>query len=278
MTEQNMTEQNGFHGKTVLVTGASRGIGSALAEQLLGLGANVVISARGEARLAETFERLKAIRPTIAAVPGDVASFDDASRMVQTAIDHFGALDIVVNNAGVSMRGRFADLTPQTCETVLASNLLGSVYVSRAAVEHVAAASGSLVFVSSIAGIFGLPSTSIYCAAKKGLVGLAEALRIELAADRVHVGIAYLGFTEHDPEKRILGADGGPLLPDRPAHHTQPQAAEAMIEMIRKRREAAVLTPIGKVGAGAYRLSPRFVSWAIKRAQTSNLKVFRQFS
>ena len=174
------------------------------------------------------------------------------------------------------MRGEFADLAPEMCASVLSSSLLGSIYVTRAAITHVRAVGGSIVLVSSIAGIFGLPGASIYCAAKGGLNGFAESLRLEL--DGVHVGVAHLGFTEHDPEKRILAADGSGVLPDRPAHHTQARAAELILEMIAKRKNRVVLTPVGKAGALAYRVSPGLVMWAIRTGIRSKLRVTKEFS
>lgn len=263
-------------GKTVLITGGSRGVGYALASEFLRQGANVVISARGNDRLQRSRAELLAIRPTVSAVAGDVGVYDDALRMVETAVRDYGGLDIVVNNAGLSMRGEFAELAPEMCASVLSSSLLGSIYVSRAAIEQVRAARGSIVLVSSIAGIFGLPGASIYCAAKGGMNGLAESLRLEL--DGVHVGVAHLGFTEHDPEKRILAADGSGVLPDRPGHHTQARAAELIIEMIVKRKKRVVLTPVGKAGALAYRVSPGLVMWAVRTGIRSQLRVTKEFS
>lgn len=266
-------------GKTYLITGASRGVGYALAQLLVQSGANVVISARGAQRLEESCQKLGQIHPqAVAAVVGDVANYSDAQKMVDVALATFGRLDGVVNNAGLSMRGQFADLSPEMCYTILASSLLGSIYVTRAAVPAIAAAHGSIVFISSIAGIFGMPGASIYCAAKGGMNGLAESLRLELADAQVHVGVAHLGFTEHDPDKRLIAADGSGLPPDRPAHHTQAQAAEYILAMIQRRKNRIVLTPVGKLGNLAYRMSPRFVHWAIRWAQTSNLKAFRDFS
>lgn len=273
MTERAMQTHAG---KTVLITGGSRGVGYATASEFLRRGANVVISARGNDRLQRSLAELRGISPTVSAVPGDVAVYDDAQRMVDAAVRDFGGLDIVINNAGLSMRGEFADLSPHTCAAVLSASLLGSIFVSRAAVEHVRAARGSIVFVSSIAGIFGLPGGSVYCAAKGGMNGLAESLRLEL--DGVHVGVAHLGFTEHDPEKRILAADGSGVLPDRPAHHTQARAAELIVDMIVARKNRVVFTPIGKVGAAAYRVSPGFVMWAIRTARRSQWKMMKEFS
>ena len=267
-----------FSGKTFLVTGASRGVGYALAQLLLENGANVVITARGGRRLEESRQKLASIRDAVAAVSGDVGNYADAEKMVNTALQTFGGLDGIINNAGLSMRGKFADLSPEMCHSILSSSLLGGIYVTRAGIHAVKAAKGSIVFISSIAGIFGMPGASIYCAAKGGMNGLAESLRLELADEGVHVGVAHLGFTEHDPEKRILAADGSGILPDRPAHQTQRQAAQCVLDMISHRKDRIVLTPVGKLGNAAFRISPGFVHWAIRQAQKSDLAVFKDFS
>jgi len=265
-------------GKVALISGASRGVGLALARALSGAGARVVISARGERRLREAEAELRAGGGEVLAVCGDVGVYEDAARMVDAAVQRFGRLDILVNNAGVSMRGRFDALDPSVCAQVVGTNLLGSMYLSRAAIEHVSAARGSIVFVSSIAGIVGLPGASAYCASKRALTGLAESLRLELRDRGVHVGVVHLGFTENDPEKLVLGADGVGVPPDRPAHHTQAYAAAAILRLIARRRGRRVMTPIGAVASLAHRISPALVEGAIRWAGRRNLGLYRRFS
>ena len=267
-----------FKDKVALVTGASRGVGFATARALVLLGARVVMTARGEERLQKSKAELEALGGGVAAVSGDVGQWEDAERMVVAAIEAFGRLDIVVNNAGVSMRGHFADLAPEVCRRVVETNLMGCINVSRAAMEHVLKANGQLVFVSSIAGLFGVPGASIYCATKKALSGLAESLRLELLPRGVHVGVVYLGFTEHDPEKRILAADGALLPPDRPAHHTQAQAARLIVDLLRRRKRHLIMTPAGSAGWLVYRLSPALLEGLILRAQAAQWGVFKRFS
>ncbi len=263
-------------GKTALISGASRGVGYATAAELANRGANIVLTARGKERLESSRAKLAKAGANVVAVAGDVGNWQDAQRMVEAAITNFGGLDILVNNAGISMRGNFRDLEPETCASVLNTNLLGSIYVTRAAVDHIIAARGHIVFISSIAGLFGLPGASIYCASKKALSGLAESLRLELREQGVHVGVVNLGFTEHDPEKRIISADGSMVVPDRPAHHTQAEAALEIVSSIEKRRRSVTLTAVGKLGNAVYRLSPSFVELAIHRARSTRL--FKQFS
>jgi len=267
-----------FKDKVALVTGASRGVGFATARALVLRGAKVVITARGEERLLKSKAELEALGGDVVAVSGDVGQWEDAERMVAAAIERFGRLDIVVNNAGVSMRGHFADLTPEVCRQVTETNLMGCIHVSKAAMEHVLAAKGQLVFVSSIAGLFGLPGASIYCAAKKALSGLAESLRLELLPRGVHVGVVYLGFTEHDRDKRVLVADGSLTPPERPAHHTQAYAARLIVDMLRQRKRHLIMTPAGSLGWLAYRLSPALLEWLILRAQAGQWRIFKRFS
>jgi len=267
-----------FKSKVALVSGASRGVGLALARQLVQSGAKVVITARGEKRLLASGNELKEMGGAVAAVVGDVGKWEDAEKMVQAAIENFGRLDILVNNAGVSMRGNFSELAPEVCKQVAETNLMGSIYLSRAAIPFLRASRGHLVFISSIAGLFGLPGASIYCASKGGLKGLTESLRLELAAEGVHVGIVYLGYTEHDPEKRILLADGTLAPPERPAHHSQAYAAGLILRLVEKRKRDLVMTPIGKLGFYAYRFFPGLVERAVLFAQSRNLSIYKRFS
>ena len=267
-----------FRGKVALVTGASRGVGYATAEELVREGAGVVISARGEGRLEESRQKLLDMGGRVVSCTGDVGVWEDAASMVQAAIDNFGRLDIVINNAGVSMRGRFPELSPEVLSRVIDTNLAGAVNVTRAAIDNVIDARGHVVFISSIAGLFGLPGASIYCASKGALTGLCESMRLELAADGVHLGVAYLGYTEHDPEKRILAADGSLVLQDRPANHPQSLAASQILKMIEKRKRRLIMTPIGKLGWAAYRVSPWLVERAVIWAQSSNLGIYKRFS
>jgi short-subunit dehydrogenase len=176
------------------------------------------------------------------------------------------------------MRGEFADLSGEVCSRVIATNLSGAVNLTRIAMDHIIEAKGNIVFISSIAGLFGLPGASVYCASKMALTGLCESLRLELIPKGVHVGIVYLGFTEHDPEKRILAADGKPVLPDRPAHHTQAQAANRIVRMLKKRKKQLIMTPIGNFGWLVHRLSPRLVERVVLMAKSSNIGLFRRFS
>ncbi len=271
-------ESAAFKGKVALITGASRGVGFSVARELVKRGAKVVLSARGERRLLDSRDKLERLGGDVAAVTGDVGKWDDARRMVEVAHDRFGKIDILVNNAGISMRGKFHELSPEVCTDTITTNLLGSVYLTKAAIDDIRETKGHVVFVSSIAGLFGLPGASTYCASKAALTGLSESLRLELIPEGVHSGVVYLGFTEHDPEKTILAADGTGVRPDRPAHHTQVFAASLIVDMLVKRKRRIIMTPAGVLGGLVYRFSPGFVEWAILKAQSMQIGTFKKFS
>jgi len=271
-------EKNYFQNKVALISGSSRGVGFALAQEMVRRGAKVMLTARGEKRLLDSEKKLKDIGGDVRAVAGDVAKWEDCERMVKKAIEAFGKLDILVNNAGISMRANFAEVSYEVCKQVAETNLMGSIYLSRAAIPHLIRSKGNLVFISSIAGLFGLPVSSIYCASKGALKCLAESLRLELLPLGVHIGVVYLGYTEHDPEKRILLADGAGAPPTRPAHHTQAYAANLILKLIEKRKRDLIMTPIGKLGAYVYRLSPSLVERVVLFAKEHNLSIYQRFS
>lgn len=267
-----------FRGKVVVITGGSRGVGFALARALVLRGAKVAIGARGEKRLMDSKAKLERLGGEVVALAGDVADWDYARKLIAATVERFGRIDTLVNNAGVSMRGRLDELAPEVSAQVVRTNLLGSIYPTQAAIAHLQRSRGQVVFISSIGGIFGLPVASAYCATKKALTGFAESLRVEQAPHGLSAGVVYLGFTEHDPEKRILAADGSAVPPDRPAHHTQAGAAELILDLMAKRKRTIVMTPVGKLGAGIYRLSPAFVEKAMVWAMTSRWGIYKRFS
>ena len=267
-----------FGDKVALVTGASRGVGFATAKELVARGARVVITARGTERLEESRAKLVEMGGEVVSATGDVGVWEDAVEMVRAATSNFGRLDILINNAGVSMRGDLEELAPEVLDRVVTTNLAGSINVTRAAIPDIIESKGHVVFISSIAGLFGLPGASVYCASKGGLTGLCESLRLEVGPRGVHAGVVYLGYTEHDPEKRILAADGSLVPPDRPAHHPQSLAARLILEMIERRKRRLIMTPIGKLGWAVYRISPWLVERAVLWAQSSKIGIYERFS
>jgi len=201
-----------FTGKTVLITGASEGIGRALAVSLAAEGANLTLAARSSERLQEAAAACTALGAQVEAVVTDLARPQDCVHCVERAVARFGGLDIVVNNAGITMWARFDEITDfSVFERLMTVNVLGAVRVTAAALPHLKAARGLLVAVASIAGLTGVPERTGYAASKHAMVGFFESLRIELRGSGVDVTIVAPDFVVSQIHRRATGADGRAL-------------------------------------------------------------------
>jgi NAD(P)-dependent dehydrogenase (short-subunit alcohol dehydrogenase family) len=233
-----------LQGKVVLITGGSSGIGRATALRLAGHGARVVVAARTAAALDEVVREAAQRGAEAAAVPTDVTNREQCRRAVTVAVERFGRLDILVCCAGISMRALFADSDLAVLERVVRVNFLGTMFATWFAVPHVKAARGSLVAVSSLTGKCGTPSYAAYGASKFAVQGLYEALRRELAADGVHVGVVSPGFVETPLRDKVLGPDGRPWpTPPPPPFRVWPleRCVDRIVGLIVRRRAEALL-------------------------------------
>lgn len=195
-----------FADKVAWITGASSGIGAALAREFASRGGHVVLSGRDDARLAEVAASL----PTASLIlPFDVR--DDAAMADATAqaIAWRGGVDIAVANAGVSQRATALKTQMQVYRDIITIDLTQQIAFSQGLIGHMAdRGSGALLFVSSIAGKVGVPLRTAYCAAKFGLAGYADALRAELSQNGVSVHVIYPGSVATDVSRNALTADG----------------------------------------------------------------------
>jgi len=259
-----------FHGRTALITGAARGIGLALAELLAARGARLVLSdVQGDA-LVEAAGRIRARGAEVLAERSDVSAPEQCRALVAAALERFGGLDILVNNAGLSIVARFEECKPEVCKKLMDVNLMGSIYMTLAAIEPLKQARGHVVFLSSVSGIRAIPTGSIYSASKAALRSLAEALRLELKPYGVHVGVLMPGFTTTDAAKTVMRGDGTPRPIDRPRHDTPEGVAKAIAVLIEQRRRESVLTPLGKATAAVQRLSPSLLDRILQGRELKN--------
>ena len=184
-----------LQGRTAIVTGGSKGIGRGIAETFAAAGVNVVITARTQSDLDAAVLELAGQPGTVSGVTADVTSQDDCRRVVATAVERHGALDIVCANAGIFPSARLEDLTPEDIEQVIGVNFKGTVYIVQAALEALAASGhGRVVITSSITGpITGYPGWSHYGASKAAQLGFIRTAAMELAPKNITINAVLPG-------------------------------------------------------------------------------------
>lgn len=197
-----------FKGKTVVITGASSGIGYALVYEFGSLGADIVMGARSGDKLAMIADDLQAKGIRSAYCATDVTREADCKKLINTAVERFGRIDILICNAGISMRALFDDVSLDVLGRLMDVNFWGTVYCTKYALPHIQASKGSIVGVSSVAGLHGLPGRTGYSASKFAMTGFLETIRIENLKKGVHVMIASPGFTASNVRFSALTADG----------------------------------------------------------------------
>ncbi len=234
--------------KVIIVTGASSGIGKALVEESLRLGARVVLAARRIEPMKEIINGELAERYLL--VQTDVSSESDCKQLIEKTIERFGRIDVLINNAGISMRALFSEADLSVIQRLMEVNFWGAVYCSKYALPYLIASRGSLVGVSSIAGFKGLPARSGYSASKFALQGFLESVRVENLKSGLHVLIACPGFTASNIRKTALAKDGS-IQGESPRAEEKMMTAETVAKCILfsviRRKRTLVLTTQGKL-------------------------------
>lgn len=225
-----------------------------------------MLNGRTKERLTQTENELLQEGLDVVSCLADVTCFDDCERLVASAIDTFGQLDILITNASISMRAYFADMQPDVFRQVLDSNVYGTVYPLKAALPYLTQTKGVVTFISSISALNGMPSGSAYCAGKAAVANLAHTLRLELAHTGIQIGVVHIGFTENDPEKRVLDAAGQPVsIAHRPPRWQKSQAdvARIILKHIRRRRQRTVISALGRLIVLVHTYLPRLGDWIV---------------
>ncbi|MCB0698945.1 MAG: SDR family oxidoreductase [Chitinophagales bacterium] len=245
--------------KVVAITGASSGIGKALAYAALSRGAKVAVCARNIAKLEETFASVDKDR--ILMVQVDVSKEEDCKRFVDDTVQKWGGVDVLLNNAGISMRALFEEVELSVIKELMDINFWGSVYCTKYALKHILKAKGVILGVSSIAGYRGLPGRMAYSSSKFALQGFLESLRTELLNTGVHVMWVCPGFTESNIRKVARSSDGSPQQ-ESPLKEQKLMSADEVAERtivgIEKRKRTLVMTFQGKLTVFVNKLFPGF--------------------
>jgi len=197
-----------YKNKVAIVTGASSGIGKAIAVELALRGVKVVLAARREDKLQEVVKIIRDNGGEAIYSVMDVTVEKLCQKLINTTIEQHGKLDILICNAGISMRANFRDVNVDVLHRLMDVNFWGTVYCTKYALPYLIESKGSLVGISSIAGIHGLPGRTGYSASKFALTGFLETIRIENLKNKLHVMIAVPGFTATNIRFKALIADG----------------------------------------------------------------------
>jgi NAD(P)-dependent dehydrogenase (short-subunit alcohol dehydrogenase family) len=197
-----------FKDKVIIITGASSGIGRAIALEFAKQGSKVVIASRSADKLESLAAEIKSLNQEVFSVVTDVSFESDCKNLIEKTVEKYGSINILVNNAGVSMRAAFIDVDLKVLHRLMDINFWGTVYCTKYAMPYLLESQGSLIGVSSVAGFHGLPGRTGYSASKFAMHGFLETIRIENLRKGLHVMIIAPGFTATDIRIHALTANG----------------------------------------------------------------------
>jgi short-subunit dehydrogenase len=267
---------NFFQNKVVVVTGGSDGIGKALVDALLHAGAKVATCGRNQEKLydLQVQHSGRHLHTTVA----DVSDYNDCKNFIESTINVFGCIDILINNAGISMRALLKNADIEVIRKVMEINFFGSLYCTKLAMDCVIKQKGTIVAVSSIAGFRGLPGRSGYSASKFAMNGFMESLRTELRDDGVNVMWVCPGFTASNIRNAALNSSGqsqGESPMDEGKMMTAERCAKHILRAIEKRKRTLVLTFNGKRTVFLNKFFPSLADKLVKKFFFKNGELVR---
>lgn len=251
-----------FENKVVIVTGASSGIGEAMAREFAACGAKVVLGARQADKLAAIAEEIRTAGGSAAWCAVDVVKEEECKVLIDTAVCEFGGIDVLICNAGLSMRAIFDDVDLSVLHRLMDVNFWGTVNCTKFALPHLQQSKGSLVGISSVAGLHGLPGRTGYSASKYAMTGFLETLRIENLKKGLHVMIACPGFTASNVRFSALTADGsqqGATPRNEGKMMTSEQVAKIVANGILKRKRLCLMETEGRATHFIKKFAPAFL-------------------
>jgi short-subunit dehydrogenase len=268
-----------FKDKVVIVTGASSGIGEAIAREFASRGSKVVLAARNESRLSAILKEINLNGPESMAIRTDVSIETDCKHLIEKTIEKYGRIDILVNNAGISMRAAFLEVDLKVLHRLMDVNFWGTVYCTKYALPFLLESKGSLIAVSSVAGFHGLPGRTGYSASKFAIHGFLETIRIENLNKGLHVMIIAPGFTRTEIRKHALTANGeeqGESPRNEKELMSPAYVAGWVVKGIRRKKRNKLLTLEGKLTALFQRILPTLVDrayyWEMSKEPKSPIK------
>lgn len=262
-----MSKMRKIKGKKILITGASSGIGKAVALECARRGAVLALAARGEERLRQVGDELRVSFPQIASpliFPCDVAKKEEVDCLLEKCKEKMGNVDILISNAGVGVYGSTERTVSSDYEWIMDVNFFGTVHCLLGVIPLMKqAGEGLIVCVSSVAALYGVPYLGAYGASKAAVAALCQSLEAELYPLGIKVMIVYPGYTQTDffRKEKMVGGGRRPAGPYAPPE----KAARSIIEAVEKGRRKLVLSWEGKALYSTRAFLPGFVAWAMRR-------------
>ena len=254
-----------LHGRRILITGASSGIGRCLSEQLARIGARVAMAARSRDKLADLEAELKKQKLDVLAVPADITVEEDRRRLIEHAAGHFGGLDVLVNNAGVASWAHFAHSTENILRQIMEVNFFAPAELIRLAIPIlVEGEQPAIVNVGSMCGRRGMPAWSEYSASKFALSGLTEALRAEMGRFDIDVLLVLPGLTRSEFSSHMLQSAGRMKI-DFTAGMPPEQVAGQIVRVLQKNVTESVVGREARWILRFQRFFPRLLDRLIAR-------------
>ncbi len=259
-----------FQNKVIVITGTSDGIGAELARQLAPHKPRLVLAARRRDALDAVAKACEAKGAQVLVVPTDVSIESECRALIDATAKHFGAIDMLVNNAGVSMHANFEDIeNTDTYEKLMRINLMGSVWPTHAALSHLKKSHGQVIAVASLAGLVGVPGRTTYCATKFAQTGFFESLRVEIEPQGVNVCVIYPGVVATEIRRHGWNAQGAAAgvsgLAEEGAMSVE-ECASLIVDAMAKRKRDVVMSAKGKLGRWLKLIAPRVVDNLARKA------------
>jgi short-subunit dehydrogenase len=251
-----------FKDKVIIITGASSGIGLATARLFAGMGAKLSLAARSIDRLESLASELTDDRSRILCIKTDVSVEEDCRRLIEETVRKFGKIDILINNAGISMRAPFLDVNLEVIKKLMNVNFWGTVYCTKYALPEILKTKGSIAGVISTAGYVAIPGRTGYVTSKYAIRGFLETLRIEHLNDGINILVFAPGYTASNVRNAALLADGSPQgysPKDEGKLMSAEKVAEKLAYGLYRRKKEMILTALGYWDIWLYRRFPRLM-------------------
>ncbi len=254
-----ISTSNKFKDNVVIVTGASSGIGKACAIEFARNGASVVLAARRKKELEEVREHIRLLGGDALSVVTDVRKIKDCENLVKKTVNTYGKINILINNAGISMRANFEDLDIEVIRELMDTNFYGAVYCTKFALPYLLKEKGTVIGISSITGLAPLPGRTGYSASKHAMDGFFNSLRLENRRKGLNVLIVHPGFTSSEIRMHALDNQGNPQA-ESPRDEVRMMSSEKVamhiVHATKRRNRDLILTPQGKMVVWLHRTIP----------------------